>query len=165
MASPMGHQDFVRTTLGSWNSPRSMFLALLHVLQGLSQWCGLEIVRPRRSYTIHWNQKVGWIASGFPQQGFWPPASDYNIFFQLKTIFSHIQSFIWLYLNLFDFIWIYLLWDLPVVTKQYIAIHHVTSKCVLNPFIIEAQHLTTQGNMITADSWAAILPLASAKLL
>ena len=52
-----------------------------------------------------------------------------------------------------------------MVIKQYIAIHHVTSKCVLNPFIIEAQHLTTQGNMITADSWAAILPLASAKLL
>jgi hypothetical protein len=65
-------------------------------------------------------------------------------------------------LTLFDFC---LLWDLPVVIKQYIAIHHVTSKCVLNPFTLEAQHLTTQGNMITADSWAAILPLASAKLL
>ena len=85
-------------------------------------------------------------------------------FFQLKTHFP-ILSIIWLYLNLFDFIWIYLQWDLPGVIKQYIAIHHVTSKCVLNPFIIEAQHLTTQGNMITADSWAAILPLASAKLL
>jgi len=40
----------------------------------------------------------------------------------------------------------------------------MTSNCVLNPFALEAEHFTTQGNMITADSWAAILqlPFASA---
>jgi hypothetical protein len=40
----------------------------------------------------------------------------------------------------------------------------MTSSCVLNPFALEAEHLTTQGNMITADSWATILqlPFASA---
>ena len=52
----------------------------------------------------HWNQKVGWIARGFPQQGFGPPASYYNIFFQLKTIFpifNHLFDCSWIYLTLF----------------------------------------------------------------
>ena len=67
------------------------------------------VARFSTQYTMldHWNQKVGWIASGFPQQGFWPPASDYNIFFELKTFFPYsiiyliVSEFIWLYLNLF----------------------------------------------------------------
>ena len=60
-----------------------------------------------RSPKFHWNQNVGWIARGFPQQGFGPPASYYNIFFQLKAIFPYliiyliVSEFIWLYLNLF----------------------------------------------------------------
>ena len=112
----------------------------------------------------HWNQKVGWIARGFPQQGFGPPASYYNIFFQLKSmfpIFHHLFDFIWIYLTLFDLFCFGTSLGLSCTTY---LIHHMTSSCVLNPFALEAEHLTTQGNMITADSWAAILqlPFASA---
>ena len=112
----------------------------------------------------HWNQKVGWIARGFPQQGFGPPASYYNIFFQLKSIFPifhHLFDFIWIYLTLFDLFCFGTSLGLSCTTY---LIHHMTSSCVLNPFALEAEHLTTQGNMITADSWAAILqlPFASA---
>ena len=114
--------------------------------------------------SYHWNQKVGWIARGFPQQGFGPPASYYNIFFQLKSIFpifNHLFDFIWIYLTLFDFFCFGTSLGLSCTTY---LIHHMTSNSVLNPFALEAEHLTTQGNMITADSWAAILqlPFASA---
>ena len=73
----------------------------------------------------HWNQKVGWIARGFPQQGFGPPASYYSIILQhicsIKINVPHISSFIWFYLNLFDFIWFLLLWDIPGVIMHYIS--------------------------------------------
>ena len=66
-----------------------------------------KIVDPKNNPHCHWNQKVGWIARGFPQQGFGLLASYYNIFFQLKKrfpIFNHLFDCIWIYLALFEFI-------------------------------------------------------------